>query len=171
MPDSSASAGAGDMFLSVKGAQHGKINGEAQDQKHQDEIEVLGWSWGMQGKSSLGGGTSSGKVTVRELRIIKRVDKASTALMSALRINEVINEAVLTLRKQGKSPLEYLIIKMERGRVLAVEVEAGDSTGGSSLVERVSFSFNKITVQYTPQGGDGLPQGPTTYQDEWSSDS
>ena len=26
-----------------------KINGEAQDSKHKDEIEVLAWSWGMQG--------------------------------------------------------------------------------------------------------------------------
>ena len=44
------------MFLKVKGAKHGDINGEAQDQKHKNEIEVLSWSWGMQGKAALGGG-------------------------------------------------------------------------------------------------------------------
>ena len=36
-----------DMFLSVNGAKSGQIAGEAQDQKHKNEIEVLGWSWGM----------------------------------------------------------------------------------------------------------------------------
>jgi len=46
--------GAGDMFFKVKGAKHGEINGEALDQKHKNEIEVLAWSWGMQGKSWLG---------------------------------------------------------------------------------------------------------------------
>ena len=73
------------------------------DDKHKGEIEVLSWSWGMQGKASLGGGAASGKATIRELKIVKKVDKASTALMGALRTNEVIKEAVLTLRKAGKS--------------------------------------------------------------------
>ena len=35
----------------------------------------------MQGKPSLGGGAATGKATIRELQIVKRVDKASTALM------------------------------------------------------------------------------------------
>ena len=159
------------MFLSVNGAKHGKINGEAQDSKHQNEIEVLSWSWGMQGRVSLGGGGASGKTTIRELKIVKHVDKASTALMNALRTNEVINEAVLTLRKSGKTPVEYLIFKLERGRIVALDVEAGDTAGGSALIERVSLSFNKITVQYTPQGPDGQPQGGMVFQDEWATDS
>jgi type VI protein secretion system component Hcp len=44
------------MFFQGEGRKHGEINGEALDQKHKNEIEVLAWSWGMQGKSSLGGG-------------------------------------------------------------------------------------------------------------------
>jgi hypothetical protein len=72
------------MFFKVKGAKHGDINGEAQDQKHKNEIEVLSWSWGMQGKASISTGAATGKATMRELRIVKKVDKASTALMAAL---------------------------------------------------------------------------------------
>jgi type VI secretion system secreted protein Hcp len=53
------------MFFKVKGAKHGPINGEAQDDKHKNEIEVLAWSWGMQGKSSIGGGSATGKATIR----------------------------------------------------------------------------------------------------------
>ena len=48
--------GVGDMFLMVKGAKCGLIKGEAQDDVHKGEIEVLRWSWGMQAKPSLGGG-------------------------------------------------------------------------------------------------------------------
>jgi type VI secretion system secreted protein Hcp len=157
------------MFLKVKGAKHGDINGEAQDQKHKNEIEVLAWSWGMQGKAALGGGIATGKATMRELRITKRVDKASTALMSALRTNETIKEATLTLRKIGKTPLEYFKIKIEEGRVVALDLEAGDVSGSPALVERVSLSFNKISVEYTPQGADGMPQGSTTFEDEWTT--
>jgi type VI secretion system secreted protein Hcp len=168
---SNVELGAGDMFFKVKGAKHGDINGEAQDQKHKNEIEVLSWSWGMQGKPSLGGGSASGKATMRELRIVKKVDKASTALMSALRTNELIKEATLTLRKIGTSKLEYFKIKIEDGRVMSLDVEAGDKDGRPALYERVSFSFNKISVEYTPQGGDGMPQGTTTFEDVWTADT
>jgi len=167
----SVELGAGDMFFKVKGAKHGDINGEAQDQKHKNEIEVLSWSWGMQGKASLGGGTASGKATMRELRIVKKLDKASTALMSALRTNEQIKEATLTLRKIGTSKLEYFKIKIEDGRVMSLDVEAGDKDGKPTLYERVSFSFNKISIEYTPQGGDGMPQGTTTFEDVWTADT
>ena len=60
---SNVSGGAGDMFLMVKGAKHGVIKGESQDGQHKGEIEVLSWSWGMQAKTSLGGGTATGKAT------------------------------------------------------------------------------------------------------------
>ncbi|HKB12295.1 MAG TPA: type VI secretion system tube protein Hcp [Vicinamibacterales bacterium] len=167
----SKTPGAGDMFFKVKGAKHGAINGEAQDDKHKGEIEVLSWSWGMQGKSALGGGAATGKATMRELRIVKKVDKASTALMSALRTNEVIKEGILTLRKTGTSKIEYFKITISDGRVMSLDVEAGDDSGTATLLERVSFSFNKIAVEYTPQGGDGMPQGSTTFEDTWGEGS
>jgi type VI secretion system secreted protein Hcp len=157
------------MFLSVTGARAGPITGESQDSKHKNEIEVLAWSWGMQGKPSLGGGGASGKSTIRELRVTKRVDKASTALMSALRTNEPIKVATLTIRKVGKTPLEYLTIKIEDGRVMSLEIEAGDASNAPGLLERVNFSFNKVTVDYTPQGPDGNPMGATSFMDEWTA--
>jgi len=159
------------MFLSVNGARHGQITGEAQDDKHKNEVEVLGWSWGMQGKPSLGAGTATGKATMRELRILKRIDKASTALMSALRTNEPIKEAVLTIRKTGKKPLEYLKIKIEDGRVVSLEIEAGDASNSSAVLERVAFSFNKISIEYTPQGADGQALGSTSFEDQWTTAS
>jgi type VI secretion system secreted protein Hcp len=157
------------MFLSVKGARAGIINGEAQDEKHKNEIEVLAWSWGMQGRAALGGGVATGKATIRELQVTKRVDKASTALMSALRQNEAIKEATLTVRKAGKTALEYLTIKIENGRVMSLDIDAGDLANSPAIFERVTFSFNKITVQYTPQASDGAAQGATTFIDQWST--
>jgi type VI secretion system secreted protein Hcp len=157
------------MFLSVNGAKHGQISGESQDDGHKNEIEVLSWSWGMQGKASIATGLATGKATMRELRVTKRVDKASTALMSALRSNEVIKKAVLTLRKVGKKPLEYLKITIEDGRLLSLEIEAGDTANSPALFERLSFSFNKISVEYTPQGPDGNPLGSTSFEDQWTA--
>ncbi|MGH9410165.1 MAG: Hcp family type VI secretion system effector [Vicinamibacterales bacterium] len=164
-------AGAGDMFLSVTGAKSGAIAGEAQDSAHKSEIEVLGWSWGMQGKQQLGGSSAAtGRATMRELRVIKRVDKASTALMSALRGNESI-KAKLTVRKSGKGQLEYLIIEIDDGRVLSLDIQAGDASNSGAMTEQISFTFNTITVSYTPQGPDGQAQGGMTYHDQWMTTS
>ena len=162
-----SSLGVGDMFLMVKGAKCGLIKGEAQDDIHKGEIEVLRWSWGMQAKTSLGGGAASGKASVRELRIVKKIDSASTALMSALRSNEPIQKAVLTLRKAGKSQLEFLKVTIEQGRVTSLDIEGGDANGGAGVLENVSFSFNKINVEYVPQGKDGQAMGGTIYSDQW----
>ena len=156
------------MFLMVKGAKHGVIKGEAQDAQHKSEIEVLSWSWGMQGRATLGGGVATGKAAMNDLKIVKRVDSASTALMLALRTNEPIQKAVLTLRKAGKSQVEFLKITIEQGRVTSLTVDGGDSSGSADLVEKVSFSYNKIEVEYVPQGKDGLPQGGMTFADQWS---
>ena len=162
------SGGAGDMFLMAKGAKHGLIKGESQDDQHKGEIEVVSWSWGMVAKASIGGGTATGKATINDLRIVKRVDSASTALMGALRTNEPIQKAVLTLRKAGKSQLEYLKITIEQGRVVSLIIDTVETASTPDVVERVSFSFNKIEVEYVPQGKDGLPQGGMTFADQWS---
>jgi type VI secretion system secreted protein Hcp len=162
------SGGAGDMFLMVKGAKHGVIKGESQDSDHMGEIDVLSWSWGMQGRPSLGGGGASGKATINDLKITKRLDSASTALMLALRTNEPIQKAVLTLRKAGKGQLEYFKITIEQGRVTSLAIEAGSLTGSPEVVEKVSFSFNKLDVEYVPQGKDGQVQGSMMFSDQWS---
>src|SRR5262245_32197633 len=171
-PPNTSSNGQGDMFLMVKGAKHGVSKGESQDTQHKDEIEVLSWAWGMQGKASLGGGVATGKAAMHDLKITKRVDSASTALMLALRTNEPITKAVLTLRKAGKSQLEYMKVTIEQGRVMSLTIDGGDESsggGGADVLERVTFSFNKIEVEYVPQGKDGLPQGGMKFEDQWSS--
>jgi type VI secretion system secreted protein Hcp len=167
----SSVAGYGDMFLLVKGAKSGLIKGEANDTAHENEIDVLSWSWGMQAQSSLGGGVATGKAIIRELKIVKRVDSASTALMAALRSNELITKAILTLRKAGKSPLEFLKITIEQGRVTGLTIEAGDRDATPDLFEDLSFSFNKITVEYVPQGKDGQARGSMMFTDQWSEQS
>jgi type VI secretion system secreted protein Hcp len=164
--------GSSDIFLMVKGARSGVIKGEAQDSAHPQEIDIVSWTWGMQARAALGGGGATGKATVHELKVVKRVDSASTALMSALRSNELIAKAVLTQRKAGKSQLEFLKVTIEQGRVTALTIEAGsDSSNTPDIFEQVSFSFNKITVEYVPQGKDGQATGGMMYTDEFGDQS
>jgi type VI secretion system secreted protein Hcp len=131
---------------------------------------VVSWSWCMESKASLGGGMARSKAVIRDLKIVKRVDSASTPLMAALRTNEMITKAVLTQRKAGKTQLEFLKITIEQGRVTSLNIEAGEEEDVTEIFESVSFSFNKITVEYTPQGKDGQAQGSMLFTDEFSGE-
>jgi type VI secretion system secreted protein Hcp len=157
------------MFLSVKGARAGVINGESEDATHPKEIEVLAWSWGMNQRLAPGGGTSAtGRRSLHELKITKGVDTASTALMSALRTNEEISSAVLTIRKAGSKPLEFLKITLNDARVSSIEIEGGVPPGSVGVVEVVTFAFNKINIDYVGQGKDGQSLGGRNFQDEFT---
>jgi type VI secretion system secreted protein Hcp len=155
----------GDMFLQVEGVKHGKIKGEAQDDSHQDEIDVLGWSWGMKAKSAMSGAGATGKAALHELSVRKQVDSASAGLMSAMHNNEMIKKAVLTVRKAGQSPspLEYFKITIQGGRITSIDVGSGDGDN-AELVETLSFAFQRISVEYVPQGPDGQPRGGMMFE-------
>jgi len=154
----------------VQGQKAGKINGESEDSSHKDEIDVLSWSWGMVSPTDLATGQASGKYSAQAVNVTKRVDKASTALMSALATNETITKAVLTVRKAGKKgvPIEYLKLTLEQARLISHQVHTSPSDP-AALLEDLKLSFQKITVDYTPQGPDGQPRGATSFVTDWSS--
>jgi len=140
-----------DMFLKIDG-----IKGEAQDDKHKDEIDVLAWSWGM-GQSAtthIGGGGGSGRVAVQDLSITKFMDKATPNLMSYCCNGKHIPKILLTVRKAGgDKPLEYMKITMED--CLVSNVSTGGSGSEDRLTENLALNFTKFKVEYTPQKPDG----------------
>jgi len=152
-----------DMFLKIEGAKQGPIKGEASDAKHKDEIEVLAWSWGMEGNNIHGQATA--RMNMHQLKITKLVDSATTALMSSLRSNEVLKKAVLTVRKAGgQDPVEYFRITVEKGRVTSLVAQSGEDDDPSRLTEHLSISFSKVNVEYVPQGADGVRRGAMTFE-------
>lgn len=155
-----------DMFLKVDGARHGPIKGESQDVEHKDEIDLIGWSWGMKAKTAMSAAGEAPKVTIHELEVVKRVDSASTALMAAMRNNELIKKAVLSVRKAGGSQMEYVKFTIQNGRVTSYDLRSGDIEGERGLTENVTFSFQRVSVEYTPQGADGGKRGAMMFETE-----
>jgi len=139
-----------DMFLKIDG-----VNGEARDKVHGKEIDVLSWSWGMDnnGSAHVLGGAGCGKVDVQDLSFSKYVDSASPKLMKACCSGAHFANALLTVRKAGGTPVEYIKIKMEE--VFISSVSTGGSGGEDRLTENVSLNFAKVNVDYTPQDAKG----------------
>jgi type VI secretion system secreted protein Hcp len=144
-----------DMFLKLDG-----VKGEAQDDKHKEEMDVLAWSWGMSqsGTMHTGGGGGGGKVAIQDVSITKWIDKASPVLMKYCSSGEQFKEGVLTVRKAGgKEPLEYLVITMKD--IIVTSISTGGSGGEDRLTENVSLNFAEVKTEYQPQKPDGTADG------------
>ena len=139
-----------DMFLKLD-----DVKGESTDDKHKGEIDVLAWSWGMNqsGTTHMGGGGGSGKVSVHDLSLTKYVDKSSPNLMLATCNGKHFKEALLTVRKAGEKPLEYIKISMKE--VIVSSVSTGGSGGQDRLTENITLNFAEFKIAYTPQKEDG----------------
>jgi type VI secretion system secreted protein Hcp len=135
-------------------ARIGTIQGESQDAKHNDEIEVLSWSWGLSQSGTMvhGGGGGEGKASFQDFNFTHRVDKASPVLMSACATGQHIKEATITVRTAGKDEQEYLVIEMTD--VLVTSVSTSGSEGDTPM-EAVALAFTKVDLEYTPQKSDG----------------
>lgn len=143
------------MALSIF-ARIGSIKGESRDAKHQDEIEVLSWAWGMaqSGATSQGGGRAgAGKVTFHDLTFTHHIDKATPSLMKACATGTHIKDATVTLRKSGKGQQDYLVITMND--VLVTSVSTSATAEGDTTFESVGLAFAKVDLEYKPQKPDG----------------
>lgn len=139
-----------DMFLKLD-----DVKGESVDHKHKNEIDVLAWSWGMSqsGTTHTGGGGGAGKVSVQDLSFTKYIDKSSPDLMLSCCNGKHYKEALLTVRKAGEKPLEYLKIHLKE--IIISSLSNGGSGGEDRLTENVTLNFAEFKVEYTPQKPDG----------------
>ena len=139
-----------DMFLKLAG-----IDGESSDSLHAGEIDVLAWSWGasQSGTMHLSSGGGAGKVSVQDLSVTKYVDSASHNLLMRCHKGDHIEEGILTVRKAGGDPLEYVVITMKK--ILVSSVSTGGSGGEDRLTENVTLNFKEFEYAYTPQLPDG----------------
>lgn len=143
-----------DMFLKLT-----DIEGEAQDDSHAKEIDVLAWSWGLSqsGTFHVGGGGGAGKANFQDISVTKYVDKSSMTLMGKIATGEHIDEATLVVRKAGgKNPLEYIKIVMKK--VMVTSVSTGGSGGEDQLTENITLNFAEVETFYKPQTEKGADE-------------
>lgn len=105
--------------------------------------------------TSTGGG--AGKVNVQDLSLTKYIDKASTVLMTHCATGKHIPKAVLTVRKAGDKPLEYLVITLKD--LLISSISTGGSGGEDRLTENVTVNFAAYEVAYQQQAKTGGAEG------------
>lgn len=142
-------------FLMVEG-----IDGESTSAQFEGTIEIESFSWGatQSAASSGGGGSGVGKVSLSDLSVVKRVDKASPPLFLHCATGRHIPRAVLMARRNSPN---VVFLQYELSDILVSSLkDAG--TEGEYPLEEVTFSYGKIVYKYVPILPTGQPGQPIT---------
>lgn len=158
----SGSAGA-DVYLALKTKRAGDIKGESIAPDHENAIIVHGWTWGVASSAALGSAMATSRRSYKHLVVHKRIDAASTALMSVLVTNDEVKEAKLAMRKAGEGQRDYFTITLNNARVIGIDIDC-DPAG--EAIERVTFAFTKVQVDYELQKVSGQRGAGTSFNDE-----
>jgi type VI secretion system secreted protein Hcp len=144
-----------DYFLKIDG-----VPGESPDAKHKGEIQLESFSWGeaSPGGAASGGGGGAGKVQMQDLVFSMAVSKASPKLMLACATGKHHKEAVLTVRKAGKTQQEFLVFKFKD--VVVTSYQIGGSELGDAPMDQAALGFSTIQMEYKPQKADGSLDAP-----------
>jgi type VI secretion system secreted protein Hcp len=145
-----------DYFLKPDG-----IPGESTDAKHKGEIDVLAFSWGVSqaGSSGRGVGVSAGKAIFEDLLVVARTSKASPKLWQACATGQHLKTAVLTCRKAGKTPLEFLKITLTDVTITSYEIDSSDE---ELPLDQVALAFAKVETEFISVDSKGKAQPPVT---------
>jgi|ERR1700721_2928442 type VI secretion system secreted protein Hcp len=139
-----------DFFLKLD-----SIAGESVAAGHTDEITLLSFSWGGNQVSSVSGtgGSGAGKVSLENIHVMKYYDKSSPLLFKSLISGTHIKTGVLSACKSGVTGGKpFLKVSFEELFVTNLSV-----SGSSEIpAESVSFSYNKIKVEYSTQDEKGI---------------
>jgi len=146
---------ASDYFLKLT-----DIEGESQDDKHKNEIDIVHFHWGAHqpGAQATGSGSGSGKVQVHDFHFTAKHSKASPKLMLACNDGSHVASAVFTIRKAGKEQQEFSVYTMTDNIVTSYKTEAA-TDGGGIPDDTFTISFSKIEHQYKEQKADGTLGG------------
>jgi type VI secretion system secreted protein Hcp len=140
-----------DMFLKIDG-----IQGESTDAGHADEIDIFSYTWGesQPAVASSGGSAAAGRVTMQDFHFAMQVNKASPKLFLACANGARIKNTILTVRRSGANPVEFLKWTLTDVTVASYQTALG-APSSEPPTEQVSLRFTKIETEYTPVKPDG----------------
>jgi type VI protein secretion system component Hcp len=141
-----ALAGSTDYLLKLGGVQ-----GESQDDKHKEQIEILSYSWGatQTAHSSAGGGMGAGKVVVHDISLAPAPVERSAPSVSEHVVTKVsdadTSPPAATTAGAGKATFkEFTVKKVSDAQAGGVSIAAGDLNGDGRAAQPKSGSLSYL---------------------------
>lgn len=129
------------------------IQGEAADQQHKDEIQLLSWSWGGSQVTSVAGtgGSGAGKADLSDFSVMTYFDKSTPKFFKTLTSGTHIKTGTLSAIKSGANGKPYLKVDFKELFVTSLQMSASSEVPSVSI----SFSYNEIKIDYSVQNEQG----------------
>ena len=96
------------------------------------------------------------------------VDRASPALLKAVSTGQRYPDAVLTVRKAGDVPVEYM--KYSLTEVLVTALSTGGSGGEDRLTQNITLNFAHFKYEYTQVNAKGTSSSPIAFEFDIKTD-
>lgn len=141
-----ANAATVDYFLKVDG-----IKGESTVPGHEEEIEIVSFSWGVS-REVTPGSSGGAKAKFEDLTVIKLQDKSSTKLFLASASSKVIDKVVLTGVRTDLAGQQFMKVELKNA-VISSFIES--SATGELPNENVKLNFDRIELIYRSTNPDG----------------
>lgn len=154
-----------DAFLKIAG-----VEGESRQKGYEKQIEIEGFSWGVNNPTSHGGagGQSAGKSMATGFSFTKKTDKGSAKFFEKCARGQNFPEVLCSIRKAtGDGGQEaYLTYKFTEVFVESVNWSGG---GGGEPMESISLAFNKVEIEYKVQDAKGKLSAGAQVAYDWAT--
>ncbi|WP_312519301.1 type VI secretion system tube protein Hcp [Massilia sp.] len=151
---------ASDAYLKIEG-----INGESEDERHRNWLEVSNVAYAVHQPRadvvSTAGGHTTGRADLYPISFTKLADLASPVLLQTCATGKTIPKASFEfMRADGDGkPITYFKIDLENVMIASVKPDSGE---GAIITERVQLAYARIKWHYTRQSIRGGAQGNTS---------
>lgn len=139
------------------------IDGDSVAAGYEGQIDCDTWGWGAHQPANMhvATGGAAGGSQVQDLRVTKKMDKASANLMKYCCKGNHISEVVMSCTKSsGEAQVEWLKITMTKVIISNVNFNGSDiqTQGG----EEISLNFAKFTMEFFEQTETGTQGAAVT---------
>jgi type VI secretion system secreted protein Hcp len=143
-----------------------KVEGETKDSEmaKKKAFEIYSFSFGASNPTTIGSagtGSGAGKVSLSSFNIMKKTDKASTALFLNCCQGSHFSKATVVLRKATGKAGQQIFVEYDFGggqnpQVFVDSIQWSGSAGGDeSPAESVSFVYSDVKITYFTQDQKG----------------
>lgn len=136
----------------------GDIKGESQAAGHEEEIDVLSWSWGVTRPitSDDGSTRTRGNPEIQDLVISKVLEKSTPKLFEACIKGITLPEAVLVIEKPSGTGGDFKVLEIT---MTNVSITSDSLAGSVEVIENVTMNFEVVGMKYFVQNPDGSAGG------------
>ena len=132
-----------------------KIVGDVMDKEYPFLIEIEGWDWRLSRPEVDSGGakgtsnTDGQRTKAGEFNFSKRMDRASTQMLSLLQSGEELTAVVSLV--QSTDVAFKLVVTMKQVTICSYSLNAKDGEKSTEIEEDWAFRYRLITIEHQPE--------------------